>query len=178
MNAFPVTAFERLGRGPDFLQISPAPVENLPVQIRKMLDHDQHMTRILQTRHGQNLALEVLGLDRSEDGDLREVLLKREQDSIPLQYALLDARLDLLPAETAAALVAARQPLGQILMATAMLRRIEVVSFVRAVPSREFQKAAGTDNPQLYGRHITIDIEAQPAVTVLELLLEPGRNYG
>lgn len=137
-----------------------------------MLDHDGHMTGLLQKYHGHSPLLEVLGLDRSADSYLREVLLKRAQDSAPLLYALLDARLSLLPPATTAELVAARQPLGQILMETATPRHIEVVGFVRAVPSPTFRQTIGTGQSLLYGRFITIHIEARPAITVLELLLE------
>jgi chorismate-pyruvate lyase len=73
------------------------------------------MTLVLEAHNGVPIDVEVLEEVRSGKRYRREVLLRRSDDRVVAQYAMLSVDLGTLPDDTAEELLSAREPFGRVL---------------------------------------------------------------
>ncbi len=87
----------------------------IPDPYRDLLFHDGDMTSRLEHFHGG--AIYVDKLHSSSDGRayFREVTLRREKDSCPVEYGAIEISLSALPTDAAELVLEAKRPLGGIL---------------------------------------------------------------
>jgi chorismate-pyruvate lyase len=143
----------------------------LPPAARDLLAHHEHMTQRLTEFHDRPMTLRVLHERRTGEAYCRCIhLLPQDLDQV-VEFGI--ARIDLsvtTPAVRAAILERGR-PLGDILMNSNVLRRIEPRWFFEFPAEAPMTAHFGLDHKgAVYGRLATIHCDEQPAVDLLEVI--------
>jgi len=167
------------------------PPEQVPEPARTLLDHRSHMTVAMERFHGGDVRLRVVATAKNPSAAhpgagwyAREILLETGSGTL-VQHGIVRIDLTNLDAATAAAIRAARRPLGRILIEAGMLREVHGVKLLHIVPGphlrelvcRKESALAAVDSPSidsLYGRVATIELDGRPAVELLEIVV-PAR---
>lgn len=140
---------------------------------RSLLDHRSHMTVAMERHHGTAVGLRVVKVVESGDGGdgyAREILLERSPGSVVL-YGIVRIDLRAVDAATAAAIRAARIPLGRLLIEAGFLRDVHRVSLLRVVPGRGLAELfGGVAVGETFGRVADISLSGRPAVELLEVV--------
>lgn len=145
--------------------------DDLPSAARNLLVHEEHMTLRLRDHCGCAVNLKVLQERRDGGVYAREILLLRADNQAPVEFGIVRIHERLLPPAAVAEILAHRRPLGDILIASDVLRRIEPRWYFRFDPgSRASDALVGGTN---YGRLGVIYCDHRPAVEVLEVV--PGK---
>ena len=157
------------------------PPEQVPEPARTLLDHRSHMTVAMERFYGGDVRLRVVASAKNQSAALpgddwyaREILLETESGTI-VQHGIVRIDLTNLDAATAAAIRAARRPLGRILIEAGMLREVHGVKLLHIVPGPHLREllcskapgVAAVDSPSidsLYGRVATIELDGRPAI--------------
>lgn len=173
----------------EFGLITSVPVDQVPEPARTLLDHRSHMTVAMERFYGGEVRLRVVArlseqpaAPPNNDWYAREILLETEGGTI-VQHGIVRIDLTHLAATTAAAIRAARRPLGRILIEAGMLREVHGVSLLHVVPGPHLRKLLGSqagDDPatvdSLYGRVAAIELDGRPAVELLEIVVPNQRK--
>lgn len=146
-----------------------APAE-IPQPARRLLVHDGHMTVTLEEYHGVSMHLRVH--QQRTDGDVyaRKISLHTAPDGPPVLAGLMRIHLAACPPAVRAEVTAGTSPLGRVLIAHDVLRRLE---------SGPYYRWCGRDLPlrfpfrcdvQPFARLATIHCDDEPTVELLELI--------
>jgi len=172
----------------EFGTLRSMPPEQVPEPARTLLDHRSHMTVAMERFYGGDVRLRVVARANNpsaavsaDDWYAREILLETESGTI-VQHGIVRIDLTNLDAATAAAIRAARRPLGRILIEAGMLREVHGVKLLHIVPGPHLRELlcskapglAAVDSPSidsLYGRVATIELDGRPAVELLEIVV-------
>jgi hypothetical protein len=174
----------------EFGLIKSVPAERVPEPARTLLDHRSHMTVAMERFYGGDVRLRVVARLNEQPAALpnndwyaREILLETEAGTI-VQHGIVRIDLTHLAATTAAAIRAARRPLGRILIEAGMLREVHGVSLLHLVPGPHLRKLLGSgagDDPaavnSLHGRVAAIELDGRPAVELLEIVVSTEREH-
>jgi chorismate-pyruvate lyase len=88
-----------------------------------------------------------------------------------VQYGIMRVNFRYCSDAVRTEILAARTPLGRILIEHDVLRRIEPTAFLRVVPGKALMKWFGLEQPRpTYGRLAYIHCDGQPAVELLEVV--------
>jgi len=87
----------------------------IPQPQRQLLVHESDMTSTLEAFHGERLALDVLQQRVNHQFYARHIVLRTAQSGRPVEYGASRVCLGLLGERVRAEVLAARQPLGQVL---------------------------------------------------------------
>jgi hypothetical protein len=171
--------------GPVFAAFTPVAAADVPEPSRSLLDHTSHMTVAMEGKYGTPLGLGVVARARdsgSAAGEkpwyAREILLLSPQGQ-PVQYGIVRIDLTHVDAPTAAAIRAARIPIGRVLINAGMLRDVHDVSLLEIVPGPRLEALfgrlpqPGRTAPHTYGRVAEISLGGHPAVELLEIVVPP-----
>lgn len=152
--------------------------DELPEPYRELLDHRSHMTVAMERWCGGQVGLEVVATRfapalRSGDHGLyaREILLTRGWGAV-VQYGIVQIDLSVLDAATAAAILAAKAPLGRILIDANLLRDVHDVGLLEVVPGPHLGRlfgVAAAEAARTFGRVAEISLGGRPAVELLEI---------
>lgn len=152
--------------------------DELPEPYRELLDHRSHMTVAMERWCGGQVGLEVVATRFAPalgSGDhglyAREILLTRGWGAV-VQYGIVQIDLSLLDAATAAAILAAKAPLGRILIDANLLRDVHDVGLLEVVSGPHLGRLFGVDAaeaPRTFGRVAEISLGGRPAVELLEI---------
>jgi len=155
-----------LGPAPRSRAVGP---EEIPEPERALLVHKRHMTVALEERHGARLKLHVLA--RRRDGDLYARRLFLTAAGRPVLFGIMRIDLAATPPAAREQILAERTPLGAILIAQKVLRRIEPHRYIEVRPTRWLARllAVRAGEP-LYGRLARIHCSGVPAVDLLEVV--------
>lgn len=148
--------------------------EDLPPSIRHLLVHEEHMTERLRAFHRVDPHLEVLAEKNApgdEDAYAREILLRAGPGGAAIEFGIVRIHAKWLPAATMDEIRQRRRPLGDILVAHDVLRRIEPRWYFRFEPDSRPGCALGAKEPA-FGRVGVIHCNAAPAIELLEVV--PG----
>src|SRR5262245_42363888 len=173
MSGLSVESLCALFPGPDsYLSYEVVPGDDVPEPYRGLLVHEHHMTVTVEEYHGS--LVNVWVLERRYDGPSysRKILLALQSTNKVVQFGIVRINLDMTSPEVRAALLAARTPVGRILIEHNVLRRIEPLAFLKIRPNAA-QLAwfgAGVVAETLYGRLAIIHFEGKPAVELLEIV--------
>jgi chorismate-pyruvate lyase len=152
-----------------FVEVRPADV---PQPARDLLDHQSHMTVAMERHHGGPVGLRVVAERVIEDGRnaryAREILLVGPDGGV-VQHGIVRIDLAALPAETAAAIRAARVPLGRILIEAGLLCDVQNVRLVRVEPGPHLAALLG-GGATTFGRVAEIGLGGRPAIELLEIV--------
>ncbi len=146
------------------------PASGLPPTSAALLDHERHMTAVIEAHHGARVAVHVLG--RAHDGEryAREILLSLPDGRV-VQYAVVDIALGCCPAPVREGIVAERIPLGRVLQPIADELQVLAVGFVRvSVPSALAARFGCAAQATGYGRLVHIRRGDEVLIEGLELL--------
>lgn len=145
--------------------------EVLPAPFRALLRHDQHMTLVLQTHHKQPLILDVLASRTDGDRYLRMIRLCLQASKRAVEAGIVKIDLAQLPDGVRAEVLLAQRPLGDLLTAHDVMRRIDVRWYFRFGPGSPVRALLGIDDQSpLFGRLGTIYCDEKPAIELLEIV--------
>lgn len=172
--------------GPSFATFRPVEREEVPEPARTLLDHTRHMTVAMEAHHGAPLGLRVVArardLGASDGGNpwyAREILLLSPQGAL-VQYGIVRINLEHVDRTTAAAIRAARIPLGRVLINAGLLREVHDVSLLEVRPGPRLASlfgglpVPGVPSAPTYGRVAEISLGGHPAVELLEIVVPPA----
>ncbi|MFO0424655.1 MAG: hypothetical protein ACK52C_13475 [Planctomycetia bacterium] len=152
--------------------------DDLPEPDRELLDHRSHMTVAMERLSGGLVGLEVVAArvePAAASGKrglyMREILLTSASGAV-VQEGIVRIDLDALDEATAAAILAAKTPLGRILIEANLLRDVHDVGLLEVLPGphlgRLFGPAAANAH-RTFGRVAEISLGGRPAVELLEI---------
>jgi chorismate-pyruvate lyase len=154
------------------------PPDEVPEPYRELLDHRSHMTVAMERWCGGQVGLEVVSSRAalaSESGGrgryAREILLTRGWGTV-VQHGIVRIDLSLLDVDTVTAILAAKIPLGRILIEANLLREVHDVGLIEVVPGPRLRRLFGpaaAKAPRTFGRVAEISIGGRPAVELLEI---------
>jgi hypothetical protein len=160
--------FPDVGDVPAFETVSASAV---PPPYRNLLVHTHHMTVTVEAHHGGPVDVRVL--DRVHDGDTyaRKILLVLRSTGQVVQFGIVRIRLECCSEAVRKAILAENTPLGRVLIAHDVLRRIELTAFLRVPPGPALDAWFGPDaGGPTYGRLGFIHCDGLPAVELLEIV--------
>ncbi len=148
--------------------------DQIPYPEDQLLVHHDHMTEVLEKHFGSPVGVTVL--DEVWDGDLytrKIALAPRDQPGKVVEWGI--ARLDLryLSQQVKDEILAKKLPLGAVLIKHDVLRRVKPRWFIRFPEDGPTPKLFGAlPHPgPVYGRIGTIYCDGEPAIEVLEIVL-------
>jgi chorismate-pyruvate lyase len=152
--------------------------DELPDPYRELLDHRSHMTVAMERWCGGQVGLEVVAarvapsVGSGGHGQYaREILLTRGSRAV-VQHGIVRIDLSLLDAVTVAAILAAKIPLGRILIEANLLRDVHDVGLLEVVPGPHLRRLFGpeaTHGARTFGRVAEISLGGKPAIELLEI---------
>lgn len=145
--------------------------DRIPEPYRTLLVHDAHMTVTVEQYYGQPVGLRVLARRQAGDDYARAILLVLPDSGQAVQFGIVRIDLSACPPRAREEVTAGVAPLGRILIAHNVLRRIETIAFVQIRPTADWCKWFGVDaSPDFYGRLAVIHCNERPAVELLEVV--------
>ncbi|MBI1826934.1 MAG: hypothetical protein HY287_15835 [Planctomycetes bacterium] len=142
--------------------------DELPVNVRKLLAHEQHMTPTLREYYGGELRLDVLDHQQNASEYARKILLWNDGDgrNKVVEFGIVRMNLSSVCREAAEEIVSRRTPLGDILRTHGVLTCVRPHWFVRIPEDCEISRCFGSR--AVFGRLATIDVQGSPAVSLFE----------
>ena len=153
-----------------FARVEP---REMPDVYRSLLAHEQHMTVTVEAHHGCPVDVRVLERRITPTHYAREIVLTRQSDGRVVQYGIMRINLKCLEPEVRDEVRSEKTPLGRILIAHDVLRRIRLLSLWKITPSPRLREALElpAEAPRdVYGRTALIDCNDEPAVELLEIV--------
>jgi chorismate-pyruvate lyase len=147
------------------------PPDEVPAPYHGLLVHEHHMTVTVETYHGSLVEVRVLARRHEDESYARKILLALESTGRIVQFGIARVNLRYCSPAVRSEILAARTPLGRILIQHNVLRRIEPTAFLRVIPGSAMMGWFGLERPQpTYGRLAYIHCNGQPAVELLEIV--------
>lgn len=142
----------------------------VPEPFARLLVHNDHMTTRLGDYHGAAVELQVLSHSIEGDAYRRLIALCPTGQNRVVEVGLV--RIDLACTNPAvrAMILDEKRPLGDILIAANVMRRVEPRWFVRFDGGRLLTEQFGAGHAPFYGRIGTIFFEDRPAIRLLEVV--------
>jgi hypothetical protein len=161
---------------PDYAIVTPAEV---PPPYHGLLVHEHHMTVTVEAHHGSLVDVRVLARRHDDHAYARKILLALQSTGRIVQFGIVRVHLRYCSPDVCSEILAARTPLGRILIQHNVLRRIEPTAFLRVMPGPAMMEWFGLQQPRpTYGRLAYIHCDGQPAIELLEIVApqpEPGK---
>lgn len=161
-----------LGAAEEATACVPIAAEALPPTARRLLAHSEHMTSTLASFYGEAVALRVLQeRDTGVSGYLRRIALFLPSSGRVVEYGVVWIDFSRLPASVCDEIRSHRRPLGEVLIAHNVLRRVRPQHFVHYSRGAAFLTVFDeSDRGAAYGRLATIECDEQPAIRLLEVV--------
>lgn len=146
--------------------------EGMPQPYRQLLVHHHDMTPTLESFHGRDIHLRVLGRRQTNDAYYREVVLLLDGSDQPVEFGAIKISLGLFNADTRQQILEERRPLGHILQEYAVKHSSRPKAFLRVASDRIINEALHLTGAHiLYGRRNTLsDPEGRPLAEIVEIL--------
>lgn len=145
--------------------------EELPIDFRRLLAHEDHMTLAVESFHSCSVTVEVIRSRTDGNTYSREILLRRATDQAVVQYGIVRLQLDALDSATRKEILTERIPLGRVLIQHGVLRHVELVKLwqIESGPrlAKFFDFPSGT---LTYGRTAMIHFGERAALELLEIV--------
>jgi chorismate-pyruvate lyase len=147
------------------------PADEVPEPYHGLLVHEHHMTVTVESYHGGPVAVRILARYHQGDVYARKILLALKSTQRVVQFGIMRINLGVCSPEIRDEIVAGQTPLGRILIAHDVLRRIEPTAYLRVIPGSAMMEWFGLHRPKpTYGRLARIHYNRQPAVDLLEIV--------
>jgi chorismate-pyruvate lyase len=130
------------------------------------------MTPTLESFHGQDIHLKILGRRRRGGEYFREVVLLLDGNDQPVEFGAIKINLDLFSAEARRQILEERRPLGHVLQECAVQHSSQPKAYLRVASDRFINEALGLTGAHiLYGRRNTLfDPQDRPQAEIVEIL--------
>jgi chorismate-pyruvate lyase len=156
-------------------QFEPVGPNVLPVDCRRLLAHNEHMTVTLEAFYQGQLEVRPLAEWRDEASYARNSLLARKSDGRILQFGIMRIWLNDLPREAVEEITIERRPLGRVLIEHNVLREVELIKLWKIEPGPVLKKLLScAQNQSIYGRSAQILVDERPTVQMLEIVTPMG----
>jgi chorismate-pyruvate lyase len=143
----------------------------MPDVYRQLLAHEHHMTVTVESHHGCPVDVVVLDEHAGDADYARKILLTRTSDGRVVQFGIVRIHWQYVSADVRRDIESQATPLGRILIAHDVMRRIHVASLYRVAPSDRLAHMMRLTEPQAtYGRTAMIYCDDQPAIELLEIV--------
>jgi chorismate-pyruvate lyase len=150
--------------------------DKVPPPHHALLVHEHHMTVTVEAHHGSLVDVRVLARRHDGESYARKILLALQSDGRNVQFGIARVNFRYCSPAVRAEILAARTPLGRILIQHNVLRRIEPTAFLRVTPGPAMMEWFALSQPRpTYGRLAYIYCDGKPAIELLEIVApEPG----
>lgn len=156
----------------DIGQFVEVAVDAMPDKFRQLLSHNEHMTVSVEGHHGCPVALEVLQCRTEGSIYIREIVLRRTTDRQVVLYGIVRLQLNALEEAPRREILAAKTPLGRILIEHNVLREVELVDLWKVEVGSKLADLLGVPvRSTTYGRTAMIYFSNQPALELLEIVI-------
>ena len=153
----------------DCCEVQPAA---MPSAERRLLAHREHMTIVLQDHHGQPVEVQVQEAILDEDQYSRKITLTPGHTNKIVEAGIVRMNFKYMSDAVREAIIVRQRPLGEILIAHDVLRRIEPLWFIRLPIESDVLALFGMITKQpTYGRLATIFCNGEPAIELLETVM-------
>jgi chorismate-pyruvate lyase len=160
--------FPPAGDPPEFEVV---PADEVPPPYHGLLVHEHHMTVTVEAYHGDRVDVQVLARRQEDDWYARKILLTLQGSGRVVQFGIVRIQLGYCSPAVREEILAARTPIGRILIEHDVLRRIEPTAFLRVIPGTRMQGYFNLDGPRpTYGRLAYIHCDGKPAIELLEIV--------
>jgi chorismate-pyruvate lyase len=144
----------------------------VPPPYHDLLVHEHHMTVTVEAHHGDLVDVRPLARRHRGASYARKIVLTLQKTGRIVLFGIVRINLDDCTPAVRQAIVAARTPLGRILIEHDVLRRIEPTAFLRIEPGPAQMAWFGLTAPApMYGRLAFIHCDGRPAVELLEVVV-------
>jgi chorismate-pyruvate lyase len=158
-------------------QFSPCDRQAVPLEYRKLLAHDAHMTVTVEQRHGCPVTVEVLDSQQTETHYLRKILLRRSCDNRVVQYGIVRLKLAAIDEEPRNEILARQIPLGRVLIQHNVMRHVQLLAVWKVHCGPELAQLFEVQNGhETFGRTALIHCNDEPAIELLEIVA-PEDNF-
>ena len=163
------------GLSPQCVVVQP---DEIPFPQDQLLVHHEHMTAVLERHHGEPVRVHVL--EEHFDGDLytRKISLTRGETDTVVEWGIVRLDFRYMDAEVRDEILRKQMPLGAVLIKHDVLRRVKPRWFLRFPPGGPVLGLFGdaTTSQPAYGRVGTIDCNEEPAIELLEIVVNCEAN--
>jgi chorismate-pyruvate lyase len=147
--------------------------DEMPEPFQTLLAHEHHMTVTVEAYHGDLVDVRVLARVRDESSYTRKIILTLQNSGRVVLFGIVRINLNYCAPAVREAILAEQTPLGRILIEHNVLRRIEPTAYFKVEPGPEQLAWFGLDESKpMYGRLGFIYCDEQPAVELLEIVVE------
>jgi chorismate-pyruvate lyase len=154
---------------PDFEYVAP---EAVPAPYHDLLVHEHHMTVTVEAYHGDLVDVRVVACRHDGESYARKIVLPLQHSGRIVLFGIVRINLAECIPEVRDAIVAARTPLGRILIEHDVLRRIETTAFLRINPGpKQLAWFDLKEAKPMYGRLAYIHCNERPAIELLEVVV-------
>ncbi|MFM8328587.1 MAG: chorismate--pyruvate lyase family protein [Pirellulaceae bacterium] len=144
---------------------------DLPEPFRQLLDHHAHMTVTVEQFHGGPVSVQVLQQRFEGERYLREIVLRTTAESPKVVlYGIVDLNLAVLDPQVRSEILAGKTPLGRILIARQVMRKVTLERLYRVTPGPQLHRLMEGCHGPLFGRSARIDLNGHPALKLLEIV--------
>lgn len=158
-------------RSEDLGEFQPVSSSELPLDQRRLLDHDEHMTETVEAFHG--CPVDVRVLDRFSTGShyARKILLIRRRDDEVVQFGIMRIAFASMGPEVRHEIESEGIPLGRVLINHDLMRQVRLSRLYRVRPGAELRRLMNVpENGVVYGRTAIIRLNGEPSVELLEIV--------
>jgi len=147
------------------------PGEEVPPPYHGLLVHEHHMTVTAEAHHGRLVDVKVLQVRKNREVYARKILLALQGSDRVVQFGIMRVHLSCCDDRVKQEILAEKTPLGRILIAHNVLRRIEPTAYLRVKTGPGMMAWFGLKEPRItYGRLALIHCNGRPAVELLEIV--------
>ena len=152
--------------------------EQVPEPYRRLLVHENDMTPTLETFHGADIHLRILGREQRDEFYFREVVLQLDGTDAPVEFGANKINLSLFPAKARQLILEEHLPLGRILKDCSIAHTTIVKAFFRVEADDFIRRAFNLEqSSMLYGRRANIlDPQKRPLSEIVEILPPAGQK--
>jgi len=146
--------------------------EAVPQPYKRLLVHQNDMTPTLESFHGCDIHLRLLGRRRKGNGYFREVALLLDGTDQPVEFGAIRIYLDRFAPKVRLQILEERRPLGHVLQECGVKHTSRPKAFLRLASDHVINEALQlTGANVLYGRRNTLfDPREQPLAEIVEIL--------
>lgn len=170
-NLFPLSSFyERTSLALPMFEVIQESA--LPEPYHSLLAHTNDMTPTLETFHKGQIYIEALSSEQRPDHYVREVVLRRAADDVPVEFGANCINLGLFSPEARWMILQEKVPLGRIIEDHRIEHTTRVECYIRVEPDETIINALKLPAPvSLYGRQAILrDQQERPLSQVVEIL--------
>ena len=130
------------------------------------------MTVTVEAWHNSLVDVKVLEEKLTDDVFVRRILLCRQRDGAPVQLGIMRINLAGLPEIVRMEVESRALPLGRIMIRHHLMREVELCQLWRVNPGEQLRSGLGcTQDVPVFGRTALIQVDGQPKVELLEIVV-------